>query len=99
MIFLYISDITIWYQFCLTDVREVTGTLATSKMELFMTLVNGLQPITNVTKNSILDAVGVLDIPLNEALSAGKCLSSRTYLQADIKESLSVSIFKPNLKP
>ena len=31
-------------------------------MELFVTLLNGFQPLTNVTKNPILwDVVGVLD--------------------------------------
>ena len=30
-------------------------------MELFVTLLNDFQPLTNVTKNSILDVVGVLD--------------------------------------
>ena len=30
-------------------------------MELFVTLFNGFQPLTNVTKNPILDVVGVLD--------------------------------------
>ena len=66
----------IWYQFCLTDVREVHGTPTTSKIELFVKLVCGLQPLTNVTKNSILDVAGVLDTPLNEALSVGRSLSS-----------------------
>ena len=69
MIFLYISDITIWYQFCLTDVREVPGTPTASNIELFVILVNGLHPLTNFTKNSILDVAGALDTPLNEALS------------------------------
>ena len=88
MVFLCISDITMWYQFCLTDVREVPGTPAASKMELFVILVNGLQPLTNVTKNSILEVAGVLNTPLNEALSIGGSLLhvvNRPYLQADIK--------------
>ena len=55
--------------FCLTDVMEVRETPATSKVELFVILVNGLPPPTNVTKNSIFDVAGVLDTPLNEALS------------------------------
>ena len=46
-------------------------------MELFVTLVNGLQTLTNVTKNSILDVAGLLDTPLNEALSVGGSLSAR----------------------
>ena len=33
----------------------------TSNMELFMTLLNGFQSLTNVTKNYILDVMGVLD--------------------------------------
>ena len=38
-------------------------------MGLLVTLVSGFQPITNVKKNSLLDAVGVLDTPLiNELL-------------------------------
>ena len=92
----------IWYQFCLINVREIPGTSAISKMELFVTLVNGLQLLTSVTKNSILDVAGVLDTPLNEALSGGGSFLhtvNRPYLQVDIKESLPVSSFKPNLKP
>ena len=54
--------------FCLTGVREVPETPATSKLEFSVILVNGLQPLTNVTKNSILNVVGALDRPLNEAL-------------------------------
>ena len=88
MILLYISDITIWYQFCLTGVREIPGTPAASKIELFVILVNGLHPLTNVTKNSILDVAGALDTPLNEALSIEGSLlhtMNRPYLKADIK--------------
>ena len=75
MIFLYISEITIWYQFCLTCVREVPGTPTASNMEPFVTLRNGLKPLINGTKNSILDVAGVLDTPLNEALSVGEISS------------------------
>ena len=92
----------IWCQFCLINVREIPGTSAISKMELFVTLVNGLQLLTSVTKNSILDVAGVLDTPLNEALSGGGSFLhtvNRPYLQVDIKENLPVSSFKPNLKP
>ena len=34
-----------------------------------MAIGNALQALTNVTKNSILHIAGVLDTPLNEALS------------------------------
>ena len=37
----------------------LSGTLATSEMEFFMTLVKGTKPITNVTKSSILDVARV----------------------------------------
>ena len=40
-------------------------TAATSKMELFVIIVNGFQPLTIITKCSILDVAGVLD-PLVE---------------------------------
>ena len=33
-------------------------------MKLFVPLVNDFNPLTNVAKNSMLDAVGVLDTPL-----------------------------------
>ena len=33
-------------------------------MEVFVTLVKDFQLLTNVTKNSILDVAGVLDMPL-----------------------------------
>ena len=33
-------------------------------IELFVTLVRGLQPLTNATKSSILDVAVVLDTPL-----------------------------------
>ena len=44
---------------------DVSKTIATSKMKVFVVLlVWGLQPSTNVTKNSILRVAGVLDPPL-----------------------------------
>ena len=38
------------------------GTPPTSEIELFVTLVNDFQPLTNVRKNSILDVVWVVDL-------------------------------------
>ena len=55
--------------YCLTGVRKVPETLATSKLEFFGILIKGLQPPTNITKNSIFDVAGVLDTSLNEVLS------------------------------
>ena len=59
-------------------------------MKLFEIFVNGLQLLTKVTKTSILDVAGVLDIWMEHCL-----LGNRIYFQADIKVSL--SIFKPSL--
>ena len=37
---------------------------ATSKMERFVTVVNGFQPLTIMTERSILDVAAALDLPL-----------------------------------
>ena len=42
---------------------------ATSKMERFVIIVNGFQPLTIITKGSILDVAAVLDPPLRECAS------------------------------
>ena len=44
--------------------RGVSGSLTTSKKELFVTLVQDCQSLANVTKDYILDVVWVLDLPL-----------------------------------
>ena len=41
--------------------RGICRAPATSKMELFVNLLNNFQSLTNVTKNYILDVMGVLD--------------------------------------
>ena len=46
--------------FC-TLFRGISRALATSKMELFVTLFNGFHPLTNVTKNPVLHVMGVLN--------------------------------------
>ena len=40
-------------------------TAATSKMEHFVIIVNGFQPLTIIAKQSISDDAAVLDLPLN----------------------------------
>lgn len=45
--------------------RGVSRTPLTSKMELSLSLINDFQPLTSVTKNSILDDTGVRDVPLD----------------------------------
>ena len=43
--------------------RDGSRTAATSKMEGFVITVNGFQPLTIITKRSILDVVAALDPP------------------------------------
>ena len=42
---------------------------ATSKMECFVIIVNGFQPLTIITKHSILDVAAALDPPLQMTLA------------------------------
>ena len=44
--------------------RGLSRTLATSKMQFFVTLVNSLKSLTNATKSSILDVAGDVGMPL-----------------------------------
>ena len=44
--------------------RGGSRTDATSKMELFVIIVNGWKPLTIITKSSILDVAAALDPPL-----------------------------------
>ena len=46
-------------------IRGGLRTASTSKVELFVIIVNGFQPLTIITKSSTLDAVTVLDLPLH----------------------------------
>ena len=41
--------------------RDGSRTAATSKVELFVIIVNGFQPLTIITKSSTLDVAAVLD--------------------------------------
>ena len=45
-------------------VRGGSRAAVKSKMELFVLMVNGFQPLTIITKCSILDVAAVLDPPL-----------------------------------
>ena len=51
-----------------TTCRSGSRTAATSKMELFVIIINGFQPLTIITKRSILDVAAVLDPPLTYIL-------------------------------
>ena len=47
-----------------TLIRGGSRTTATSKVQLFVIIFNGCQPLTIVTKSSTLDVAAVLDLPL-----------------------------------
>ena len=47
--------------------RGGSRTAKTSKMEYFVIIVDGLQPLTIITKRSILDVAAVLDPPLRHS--------------------------------
>ena len=49
--------------------RGGSRTAATSKMKHFVIVVNGFQPLTSITKSSILDIAAVLDPPLERVIS------------------------------
>ena len=46
-------------------IRGGFRTASRSKVELFVIIVNGFQPLTIITKSSTLDAAAVLDLPLH----------------------------------
>ena len=46
--------------------RGESRAAATSKLEHFVIIVNGFQPLSIITKRSIVDAAAVLDPPLRE---------------------------------
>ena len=46
-----------------TKTRDGSRAAATSKMERFVIIVNGFQPLTIITKPSILDVAAALDLP------------------------------------
>ena len=52
------------YNVLTSYLRGGSRAAATSKMERFVIIVNGFQPLTIITKRSILDIAIVLDPPL-----------------------------------
>ena len=58
--------------------RGGSRTTASSKMELFVIIVNDFQPLTIITQNSILDVAVVVDLPLLRRLL--KVFLRRTYV-------------------
>ena len=70
LIFIIITDtlcffVHLFLRISQNSFRSGSRTAATSKMELFMIIVNGFQPLTIITKRSVLDVAAVLDPPLS----------------------------------
>ena len=63
-----------WANFKANHSRGGSRTAATSKMEYFVIIVNGFQPLTITTKSSILDVAAVLDLPLDSVPQVIACL-------------------------
>ena len=51
------------------DIRDGSRAAATPYMERFVIRVNGFQPLTIITKRSILDVAAALDPPLDMTLT------------------------------
>ena len=58
------------------DIRGGSRASATSKMECFVIIVNGFQPLTIITKHSILDVAAALDPPLDIETKIWCCMKS-----------------------
>ena len=66
----------VWINSFIIYNRGGSTTAATSKMECFVIIVNGFQPLTTITKCSILDVAAVLDSPLFKVLQYDDKLGS-----------------------
>ena len=53
------------YPLSCSNTRGGSRTAATSKVDFFVIIVNGFQPLTIITKSTTLDVASVLDPPLN----------------------------------
>ena len=60
------TDLSDFHRMTVTAIKTRGGsrTAATSKMERFVIIVNGFEPLTIITKRSILDVAAALDSPL-----------------------------------
>ena len=62
--------------------RGGSRNVATSKMERFVIVVTGFQPLTIITKRSILDVAAVLDPPLVFNVTNSFCYNAVFYLKS-----------------
>ena len=68
--------------FLLINTRGGSKAAETSKMKHFVTIVNGFQPLTIITKCSILDVAAALDPLLNTSRFSIKT-ASKVFIQRD----------------
>ena len=61
------------------DIRGGSRAVATSKMECFIIIVNGFQPLSIITKHSILDVAAALDPLLDISENCKKFSLSLVY--------------------
>ena len=60
------------------ETRGGSRAAATSKMKRFVIIVNGFQPLTIITKGSILDVAAALDPPLERSADVFSFANSNT---------------------
>ena len=76
----------------LRNIRDGSRAAATFKMECFVIIVNGFQPLTIIWKHSILDVAAALDPPLNIAHQQGTKKGFAICELGTIFEKLSIEI-------
>ena len=63
----------------ITQCRRGSRDAATSKMERFVIIVNGFQPLTIITKRSILDIAAALDLPVINIFQLMRFLPEKSF--------------------
>ena len=90
MLLYFVFKLYFFHHICLRvtiNPRGGSRAAATSKMECFVIIVNGFQPLTIFTKHSILDVAGALDPPLNPLImSCHHMISSGSILMVLYEE-------------
>ena len=71
---MFFCDLLVPQNIRIKECRGGSRTAATSKVELFVIIVNGFQPLTIITKSSTLDVAAALDQPLEWKHKAVECL-------------------------
>ena len=92
-----LSNINIQHKYM--NVRGGSRAAATSKIERFVIIVNGFQPLTIITKCSILDVATVLDLPLNvfiKSLFYLHLIVTMLKFSSPVIVTLAFIILKPN---